>query len=123
MIALAAVRATREATVGGRGEKALHAVIGIPLAGEQIGGEIFDGRTEAAIFPGELPRDPDAVFSGDMGVVDPRAADYSLRALPSAPRATRCRGGGAGAAAHPPRSRLAIFDRRQICVRACEDRA
>ncbi len=29
-----------------------------------------------AIFPGELPRDPDAVFSGDMGVIDPHAADY-----------------------------------------------
>jgi uncharacterized protein len=76
VVALAAVRATHEANVGGRGGAALPAVVGVPLAGERIGGEIFDGRTEAAIFPGELPRDPDAVFSGDMGVVDPRAADY-----------------------------------------------
>lgn len=75
VVALAAVRATREANVG-RGGSALPAVVGIPMAGERIGDEIFDGRTEAAIFPGELPRDPDAVFSGDMGIVDPRAADY-----------------------------------------------
>jgi predicted YcjX-like family ATPase len=76
VVALAAVRATHEANVGGRGSAALPAVVGIPLAGERIGNEVFDGRTEAAIFPGELPRDPDAVFSGDMGVVDPRMADY-----------------------------------------------
>ncbi len=76
VVALAAVRATHEANVGGRGNAALAAVVGIPMASERIGNEVFDGRTEAAIFPGELPRDPDAVFSGDMGVVDPRAADY-----------------------------------------------
>ena len=70
------MRATHEANVGGRGNAALAAVVGIPMAGERIGNEVFDGRTEAAIFPGELPRDPDAVFSGDMGVVDPRLADY-----------------------------------------------
>ncbi len=75
VVALAAVRATHEANVG-RGGAALPAVVGIPMAGERIGDEIFDGGTEAAIFPGELPRDPDAVFLGDMGVVDPRAADY-----------------------------------------------
>jgi predicted YcjX-like family ATPase len=75
VVALAAVRATREVNVG-RGGTALPAVVGVPIVGERIGGEIFDGRAEAAIFPGELPRDPDAVFSGDMGVVDPHAADY-----------------------------------------------
>ena len=87
VVALAAVRATREANVG-RGGSALPAVVGIPLAGERIGDEIFDGRTEAAIFPGELPRDPDAVFAGDMGLVDPRAADYRFVRFrpPIAPR-------------------------------------
>jgi predicted YcjX-like family ATPase len=75
VVALAAVRATREVNVG-RGGAALPAVVGVPIAGERIGGEVFDGRAEAAIFPGDLPRDPDAVFSGDMGVVDPHAADY-----------------------------------------------
>ena len=28
--------------------------IGTPIEGERIGGEMFDGATEAAIFPGEL---------------------------------------------------------------------
>ncbi|MEW6436107.1 MAG: YcjX family protein [Pseudomonadota bacterium] len=101
VVALAAVRATREANVG-RGGSALPAVVGIPLAGERIGDEIFDGRTEAAIFPGELPRDPDAVFSGDMGVVDPRAADYRFVRFrpPIAPR------DAAGAALPLPHIRL-----------------
>ncbi len=75
VVALAAVRATHEVNVG-RGGAALPAVVGVPIAGERIGGEVFDGRAEAAIFPGDLPRDPDAVFSGDMGIVDPHAADY-----------------------------------------------
>ncbi len=62
VIALAAVRATREARVNGHGGPALEAVIGTPLEGERIGREVFDGKTEAAIFPGELPADPRAVF-------------------------------------------------------------
>ncbi|MEJ0093592.1 MAG: YcjX family protein [Methylocella sp.] len=62
VIALAAVRATREAKVNGHGEPALDAVIGTPLDEERIGGETFDGESEAAIFPGELPADPKAVF-------------------------------------------------------------
>ncbi len=67
VVALAAVRATREANVGGRGAAALPAVIGIPMKGERIGDEVFDGIAEAAIFPGQLPSDPDAVFSGETG--------------------------------------------------------
>jgi uncharacterized protein len=76
VVALAAVRATHEVNVGGRGSAALPAVVGVPIAGERIGNEVFDGRTEAAIFPGDLPADPDVVFSGDLSLVDPRAADY-----------------------------------------------
>ncbi len=64
VIALAAVRATREASVR-QGRDMLDAIAGIPMAGETIGGETFDGRTEAAIFPGELPADPQSVFRGD----------------------------------------------------------
>jgi len=60
VIALASVRATREGRVGGG--DGFDAVIGTPLAGEKIGGELFDGTAEAAIFPGELPLDPKAVF-------------------------------------------------------------
>jgi predicted YcjX-like family ATPase len=60
-IALAAVRATREATVA-RGGEILPAIVGTPLAGEMAGGERFDGTAEVASFPGDLPEDPDALF-------------------------------------------------------------
>jgi predicted YcjX-like family ATPase len=76
VIALASVRATREARVGGRGEKGLDAVIGTPMAGEKIGDELFDGRAEAAIFPGELPVDPKAVFRDSGKALTPEELDY-----------------------------------------------
>jgi predicted YcjX-like family ATPase len=60
-LALAAVRATREATVK-EGKDRLPVIVGTPLAGETIGEESFDGETETAIFPGDLPDDPDSVF-------------------------------------------------------------
>jgi predicted YcjX-like family ATPase len=53
-IAIAAIRATREAVVTRGGEK-LPAIVGTPLAGERIGEEVFDGSKETAIFPGALP--------------------------------------------------------------------
>jgi len=77
VIALAAVRATREANVAGRhGEPALPAVIGTPLAGEKIDGTLFDGKSEAAIFPGELPADPRDVVSGAYASMPMGEADY-----------------------------------------------
>ena len=63
--ALAAVRATREATVRQKGET-LDCIVGIPLPGETIGQTRFDGETEAAIFPGDLPRDPRDAIDGTM---------------------------------------------------------
>lgn len=62
-VALASVRATRETTVRD-GAETLRAVAGTPEAGETIAGEVFDGEAEAAIFPGELPKDPQAVLDG-----------------------------------------------------------
>jgi predicted YcjX-like family ATPase len=64
VVALAAVRATREAQVK-RGSEQLASIIGIPAAGETAGRKTFDGKTEAVIYPGELPQDPDALFGGD----------------------------------------------------------
>ncbi len=55
--AIAAVRATREAEAKVGGER-LPCLRGVPLAGEHIGTKVFDGMTEAAIFPGDLPADP-----------------------------------------------------------------
>lgn len=61
VVALAAVRATREGTVK-QGRETLPVIIGTPLKGERINGETFDGNTETAIFPGDLPERIDAVF-------------------------------------------------------------
>ena len=61
VIALAAVRATREAQVR-RGREKLPSIIGTPAAGETADGEKFDGETEVATFPGDLPADPEALF-------------------------------------------------------------
>jgi len=64
VIALAAIRATREAQVR-HGGRAMAAIIGVPEAGETLDGQVFDGEAEAAVFPGQLPADPSAVFAGD----------------------------------------------------------
>lgn len=64
VVALASVRATREAVVRQDGQ-ALNCIVGVPRAGETIDGEVFDGVGEAAIDPGELPADPRAVLSPD----------------------------------------------------------
>jgi predicted YcjX-like family ATPase len=61
VLAMAAVRATREGTVK-QGRETLPVIIGTPLAGETIGKEKFDGESETAIFPGDLPKKPDSVF-------------------------------------------------------------
>ncbi|WP_246739448.1 YcjX family protein [Martelella sp. HB161492] len=61
VMALASVRATREATVE-NGATILPVIVGTPIAGEKIGGELFDGTRKTAIFPGDLPANPDAFF-------------------------------------------------------------
>ncbi|MEN3931452.1 YcjX family protein [Microvirga sp. W0021] len=62
-LALASVRATRETTVRD-GRDILKAVSGIPEAGELVGDELFDGESEAVVFPGELPSEPAEVIKG-----------------------------------------------------------
>jgi hypothetical protein len=79
-IALAAVRATREAEVRHRGER-LPAIIGTPVAGEISGATTFDGKTEAATFPGDLPEEVEALFSGGaefrgLSAASPDQADF-----------------------------------------------
>ena len=61
VVALAAVRATREAKVR-RVREELPCILGVPAAGEVLAGETFDGETEAAMFPGDLPDDPNDLF-------------------------------------------------------------
>ncbi len=60
-LAIAALRATREATVKHGGET-LPCLRGTPIKGEKIGNVTFDGATEAALFPGDLPADPAAAL-------------------------------------------------------------
>jgi predicted YcjX-like family ATPase len=64
VVALAAVRATREARVQ-RGREELPSIVGVPAAGESAGGTTFDGNAEAATFPGDLPDDPQSLFDRD----------------------------------------------------------
>jgi hypothetical protein len=57
------------------------------MAGEAIAGEVFDGETEAAIFPGDLPDDPNELLHTDnrfRGSIDsPQNPDYRfLRVRP-----------------------------------------
>jgi uncharacterized protein len=61
VVALAAVRATREAQVQ-RGRDKLPSILGTPASGEIANGETFDGETEVATFPGDLPDNPEELF-------------------------------------------------------------
>ena len=63
VLALASIRATREASVHQHGQD-LPCIAGIPEIGQTIGKEVFDGKSEAAIFPGDLPVDPNAALQG-----------------------------------------------------------
>lgn len=65
VLAMAAIRSTREGTVESGGET-LPVIIGTPLKGETIDGETYDGETETAIFPGDLPKRPETIL-GNIG--------------------------------------------------------
>lgn len=62
VVALAAVRATREATVKQRGGD-LPCIMGVPENGQKLGDQTFTGDEEVAVFPGDLPDDPDQVMA------------------------------------------------------------
>lgn len=61
-MALSAVRATREAHLDVDGET-VPAILGTPLDGESAHGELYDGTQEIALFPGDLPDDPNEIYS------------------------------------------------------------
>jgi uncharacterized protein len=63
--AIAAIRATREATLKQNGED-LPCIVGTPEKSEMIADTEFDGLKEAAVFPGDLPDDPQAALDGRM---------------------------------------------------------
>lgn len=99
-LAIASVRATREAMVSVGGES-LPCIAGIPEAGQSIDGRTFDGRTETAVFPGDLPRDPAQVLDRDSTFAQPGAASF-VRFRPPLLRATATEPDGAV----PPHIRL-----------------
>ena len=70
VLAMAGIRATREAEMSpGGGAAALPCIVGTPLAGEVFGAQTFDGAREVAIFPGDLPSNPDlALAAGGAGL-------------------------------------------------------
>ncbi|MGH6926603.1 MAG: YcjX family protein [Propylenella sp.] len=77
IVPLAAVRATKEVTVN-RGGHRLPAIAGVPMAGEKVGGEVYDGETEIALFPGDLPDDPEAIFEAAGPTNERRLAEEAL---------------------------------------------
>jgi uncharacterized protein len=103
VIALAAVRATREAQVSHGGEM-LPSILGVPTAGETAGGKRFDGVTEVAAFPGDLPADPDAVFApgkaGFRGLSSSSAEESDFRFLRFRPPPLEVGGDGPPALPH-----------------------
>jgi predicted YcjX-like family ATPase len=60
-LALAAIRATKEG-IAKRNGQALPCIVGYPLPGETIGRRHFDGNEAFAIFPGDLPADPETAL-------------------------------------------------------------
>ncbi|WP_075996299.1 YcjX family protein [Salaquimonas pukyongi] len=56
VLAMAAVRATKEGVVEEGGET-FPVILGEPISGETIGDKTFDGKTQTAVFPGDLPKD------------------------------------------------------------------
>ena len=74
VMAIAALRATREVDVKSNGDT-LPCVAGVPMPGEVIDGRTFDGIAETVIFPGDLPANPTDAF---------KASDAGKAAIPSA---------------------------------------
>lgn len=77
VVALAAVRATREAMVSRKGEN-LPSIAGVAAAGEKAGAKVFDGKTEVVVFPGDLPADPEQLF---VKAADAAKGEADLRFL------------------------------------------
>jgi len=92
VMALASVRATREANVTRDGET-LPVIVGTPIAGETIAGEVFDGQRKTAVFPGDLPRNADVYFP-ETAIRKPTEAAPTINIVRFRPPALDETGGG-----------------------------
>ncbi len=100
VVALSAVRATREAIVARNGEN-LPSIAGVAAAGEKAGGNVFDGKTDVVVFPGDLPADPEILFRpGEMSGPETSAAEADLRFLRFRPPHLEMTGEGVPALPH-----------------------
>jgi predicted YcjX-like family ATPase len=61
---MAAIRATHEDIIDEDGEE-LNVIVGTPEKGEQLSNQTFDGKTEVALFPGDLPEEAETAFQAD----------------------------------------------------------
>ena len=86
VVALAAIRATREATATHNGES-LPCIQGVPFAGERLGHEVFDGAREIAVFPGDLPEKPEDALACRQS--NPTEGDEMVRFIRFRPPAAR----------------------------------
>ena len=73
VLAISAVRATREAEMT-EGAQKFPVILGVPLPGETLDGRVFDGKTEAGIFPGDLPSEAASAFQPGIA----RAGDHAF---------------------------------------------
>ncbi len=63
-LAISSLRATHENIIKENGET-LNTIIGTPQKGEKLGKQTYDGKTQIALFPGDLPKTPDSIFKAD----------------------------------------------------------
>src|SRR5262249_45470159 len=102
VVAVAAVRATREAMVS-RGRDKLPSIVGAPVSGENANGVFFDGNVDVATFPGDLPADPETLFDGKgafSGLASTPAENSDFRFLRFRPPLLEREGGSPPALPH-----------------------
>ena len=56
-----------EGAIDEKGQR-LDVIIGTPEPGEKLGNTVYDGRQEIALFPGDLPENPDSVLQDEHPV-------------------------------------------------------
>lgn len=64
-MAIASVRATSQGTIKDKSSE-LDCLIGTPEKGEKLDGETYDGKTKIALFPGDLPEQPESIFHKNL---------------------------------------------------------